>query len=185
MPRQSETTFDADHLEWAIENRTHIQQTLLALYTYLRDFEPHPDKMRRERCIDDLIAAAFSLWRAAFLDDKERMGASVHAAQMAFLETVLSTNAVTFGDDRRNSAWSVTFYLENAKARLRSAQRYAQEVLCTPKNEKDLIHAGALLAGTGYTPPGIQYEWRSVHASLRILFRALHPTMNLPIRKPK
>jgi len=161
---------DLNHLNWAVEQRAEIQRTLLALYGYVRYNEPRqiPTTLLTDHC----IAAAFSLWRAVFLADKVRTVFSAHEAQTNFLETVVTTNAINFPDDRRNSAWSVSFYLENAKHRLQQGAELAQEHLGFDGLNNVLLLIR--LRGTGevsYT----RYEWECVHLALRTVFNIIAP----------
>jgi hypothetical protein len=117
----NKSQLDVEHLEWAIDQRAKIQHTLLALYVYVRDTEPEESWVYTEAIVNSLIAASFSLWRAVFLAEQTRTDASVRQAQRDFLATVISTNAVTFSDDRRNSAWSLGFYMDTASQRVWSA----------------------------------------------------------------
>ncbi len=131
--------------------------------------------------LDHLIAASFSLWRAVFLAENVREPNSVRVAQKLFLATVISTNAIGFGDDKRSSAWSVGFYLENAKHRLTAAH------LIISHHRKDLQVQDILpllrLSGT-YAVELTRYEWESIHAALRTLLKALDPACKLPIEPP-
>jgi hypothetical protein len=60
-----------EHLEWAIQSRARNQQTCLRL---LRSFERHEKRWQTKKyapIAQDLLAVAFSLWRAAFLADRK------------------------------------------------------------------------------------------------------------------
>ncbi len=180
------------HLKWAIEQRAEIQFTLLALYDYMRS-QPEgcfPDWFQ-ELFQDHLIAAGFSLWRAVFLGDKPRDLKPVLDAQKAFLAKVLSTNAITFADDQKNSPWAVTFYLENARLRLLEARGLALELrrtvdsMALPTPSLDLVDYGLverLVLYRGRRVLDLQYQWELAHSALRRLFRVLEPTTTLPVK---
>src|SRR5262245_16163107 len=107
---------DPEHLAWAINERAEVQRTLLGLYEFVSNRSPDsipvvPD----QHILNHLIGAAFSLWRAVFLADTFRDHVSVHRDQRAFLDKVISDNAITFADDKNNRHWTVDYYLENAK----------------------------------------------------------------------
>jgi hypothetical protein len=51
-------------LEWAIEKRAKIQETILALYRYARSQPPQGPGFPASYLLDHLSAASFSLWRA-------------------------------------------------------------------------------------------------------------------------
>src|SRR6185295_14137336 len=98
---------------------------------------------------------------------------------------VIATNAITFSDDQANSPWSVTFYLENAKLRLRKANTFAWEHLKNPRNTDNLIKVSGYTSVRGHNVVSLQFEWEAAHSALRILFKSLNPTLALPIRHPK
>lgn len=123
-----------EHYRWVIDRRSKVQMMLLRLYKLVRTPAPAEDQAYRDRLIDDFIAAAFSLWRAIFLVDQARDAKSVQQAHERFLRTVISTNTVTFSDDRNTSSWSATYYLENASHRCDAAME--QIVKHNPESEK-------------------------------------------------
>jgi hypothetical protein len=180
---------DVVHLKWAIDQRAKIQHTLLALYEYVRQSDRDQIDCAAERLLDPLIAAAFSLWRAVFLAENVREANSIHEAQDNFLATVLATNAINFPDDRRNSAWTVSYYLENAKHRIMTAHKFAET--CSNEeslkvNEEALKNVYHLVRHKGVN--GVQFtrwEWEGIHAALRILFKVLNPASQLPIEIPE
>jgi hypothetical protein len=160
---------DLDHLKWAIERRADIQRTLHSLYGYVRT--NRPQQLFTTILLDHCIAAAFSLWRAVFLADKVRTISSTHEAQERFLETVVTTNAINFPDDRRNSAWTVSFYLENAKHRLSQGATIASRHL----DLQDYHGVIGLLRQSGTDVPMTRYEWECAHLALRSLFNVIAP----------
>jgi hypothetical protein len=176
-------------LEWAIEQRSKIQQTILALYKYAKSQPLEGPGFPASYLLDHLSAASFALWRAAFLTDGSRDPFSVHEEQTNFLATVLNTNAINFSDDRKYQAWAVSFYLENAKNRLAYAVTIADEYM------NGNVHATVMpmlrLRGTSNEEKGkgdralTRYEWECAHRALRILLKILDPTCNLAIENPK
>ena len=82
---------DAEHLRWAIDQRAKIQHTLLTIYEYVRDLAPDDAWSDKEEAIDDLIAVAFSLWRAVFLTERPRTDNSRRKCQRQFLATHIAT----------------------------------------------------------------------------------------------
>jgi hypothetical protein len=162
---------DLDHLKWAIEQRAEIQRTLLALYGYARHNDPR--HFPSVALFDNCIAAAFSLWRAAFLADKPRGTLRIHAAQVQFLEKVIATNAITFSDDVAASPWSVNFYLQNAHHRLTRAVKIATEYF----DFKDEWTITAFLEVVGEEHASFtRYQWECQHVALRRLFNLIAPT---------
>src|ERR1700690_2914443 len=92
-------SLDVEHLEWAIEQRGKIQLTILALYKFARGQPAEGPDFPKTYLLDHLSAAAFSLWRAAFLADGSRDPFSIHEGQTNFLATIINTNAINFSDD--------------------------------------------------------------------------------------
>jgi hypothetical protein len=164
---------DIDHLEWLAERRSDIQRTLLALNgVVIKSNWGNPF------LIDHLIAAAFSLWRAVFLAEADRDWHSVFTSQKEFLANVVSGKIITCGDDKANRAWTVGYYLQNAKLRLGAAY----ELSLAHKGEHSPIVEW--LKRKGHDIELTRYEWESAHAILRILFNALNTDSILEIRKP-
>lgn len=168
---------DVEHLGWAIDQRAKIQHTLLALYEYVRDAAPDDAWNEKEEAIDDLIAAAFSLWRAVFLTEQLRTDQSRREAQRQFLATVVSTNAITFGDDRRNSPWSLGFYLTNAQQRLSHAAVMVNHIQ-PGVGQRAINH---IVLNKGHTAQLIRDDWEGLHAALRTCFNVLRPDKPLPV----
>lgn len=172
---------DIVHLAWAIDQRAKIQHTLLALYEYVRSNEPDQREWVKPSLLDHLIAAAFSLWRAVFLAEDTRTLVSIRKAQEEFLASVISTNAIGFGDDKRNSAWTVSYYLENAKHRLMAAHHIAEHYM----KDKSLDTVLSLVRLKGTDDVRLtRYEWESIHMAVRIMLKLLCPDLKLPIEAP-
>jgi hypothetical protein len=172
---------DLGHLTWALDQRVEIQRTLLELYRYVRENAPSDSDWVKPKILDHLIAAGFSLWRAVFLSESDRDFVSIHKSQEKFLEQVLTNNAITFSDDKNNRAWTVSYYLENAKHRLAAAQVLAEHYMKDKLRESIL----RLLRLTGTNDVALtRYELECVHAALRLLLLILHPQSNLPPVQP-
>jgi hypothetical protein len=76
-----------------------------------------------------LVGAAFSLWRAVFLAEKEgSLGASlVHSIK--FLEKIVRTNAIAFPQEMEANEWTFNYYLNNCHYRLRDLQCDRKELM--------------------------------------------------------
>jgi hypothetical protein len=74
---------DTEHLKWAIEQRGKIQYTLLALYERVKTLQVAPADFKTDEMVENLIAAAFCLWRAVFLADRPRSAASIRVASVS------------------------------------------------------------------------------------------------------
>lgn len=177
---------DIKHLAWAIDQRAQIQRTLLAFYGMIRERPQNQyPSWWEEHLNDHFLAAGFCLWRAVFLADKPRDLESVVAAQERFLTQVLSTNAITFPDDRTNSAWTVTFYLENAKLRIGAAQQFMHDQLT--KEQRSAMKLEMVIRYVrlkGREPVDMRYEWQAAHTALRLLLNGPFTGLELPIEHP-
>jgi hypothetical protein len=171
---------DITHLGWSIDQRANIQHTLLALYAYVRRSRAREGWVE-PMLLDHCIAAAFSLWRAVFLAEIVRDYDNIEKAQEDFLASVISTNAITFGDDRRNSAWTVSFYLENAKHRLLHALHIIKHHVAGPNVEE--LERLLMLRGTNDVSH-TRYEWEAIHCALRKVIKVIDPTSELAITAP-
>jgi len=105
---------------WLVEARNAVQSLMLGLYeTFSATLELADKDAMRERHLQ--LGAAFSLWRAVFLirpDDAGRKLEEIDSDARSFLERVIDTNMITFGDDLRWGVWSGGYYLNNARDRI-------------------------------------------------------------------
>lgn len=101
-------------LEWLVTARNKCQALLFLLF---ERWDTLPS-FRRQAA----LAAAFSLWRAVFLLVREQVQdqsiETVDAAAKSFLEKVIRTNMIGFGDDLKTRRWSSVYYVENAISRI-------------------------------------------------------------------
>lgn len=180
---------DLGHLAWALEQRMLIQRTLLELYEFVRSNTSESMHLGpngqydfvKPMLLDHLIAAGFSLWRAVFLSESDRDFISIYESQEKFLESVLTNNAINFADDRNNRAWTVSYYLENAKHRLAAAQNLAEIYLNNRQRDRVL----SLLRLKGENDVRMtRYEWECVHCAMRVVLKNLHPGSKLPDLQP-
>jgi hypothetical protein len=118
-----------DHLEWAIDSRTRNQLSNLRL---LKLLEGHAGEWRTKRnaaVAQDLIAVAFSLWRAAFLADKTGKRSEVLSHGKVFLETVVRDNAIGFPQDKKSQEWTFNFYTRNARYALEHLYKLRPDIV--------------------------------------------------------
>jgi hypothetical protein len=101
---------------WLIERRWRIQSLCLELQEYLAE-NPIPVKADWP-FFSPLLAAAFSLWRAAFLADPGRKWQDIYEHAQTFLKFLIEDNAINYPQDRSTRAYSAGYYLNNAKFRL-------------------------------------------------------------------
>jgi hypothetical protein len=103
-------------------------------------------------------------------------------SQKKFLESVLTDNMIGYTQDKNNRAWTVSYYLENAKHRMDAAMNLAEEY----RNDKsrDKVLPLLRLVGTGDVAHS-RYEWECAHAAMRVILKILHPKSTLPALEPK
>jgi hypothetical protein len=183
---QNDSEEEIKHLRWAISERANVQTTLLALYQMLRQRPANQFPSWWEETLNDhFLGAGFALWRAVFLADSPRDLVSSVAAQERFLKQLLSTNAITFGDDRKNSAWTVTFYLEDAKLRIGAAYQFLLHHLSEEQQTTmGLPEVVRYLRLRGRQPVDMRWEWQAAHTALRILLNSPYTDLKLRIEKP-
>jgi hypothetical protein len=151
------------------------------LYEYVRH-KPVTSRYANvnEYLLDHLIGAAFSLWRAVFLAETFRTDESIHESQEAFLAKVISDNSISFGDDKINRAWTVGYYLDDAKLRIERASAFADHHLKSDSRRHVVQHLR--LRGTMGVPL-TEWEWESAHFALRYMLSVLDPKTKVkPIR---
>jgi hypothetical protein len=166
-PMPENDAVNTEHLKWLVERRADVQHTLLALYEHVSRCSDQDD------LIDDLIASAFSLWRAVFLAEIDRDWNSVNKGQRDFLAKVIADNAISYADDKSTRAWSVAYYLDNAKFRLDGPSQ-------------DLFGESPRLAfvHTAHGAASVtRNEWDCVHDYLRVLINKICQT-SLELREP-
>lgn len=112
---------DIKRLFLVVRDRSRIQDIALELLALLKGRGDQSGV--REAGSDPyalLVGVTFSLWRAIFLADIEipnRDDVLVRAE--SFLEKVIRDNAIGYVDDWNNRQWSFTYYLNNARYRLK------------------------------------------------------------------
>lgn len=117
-----------EHLEWAINSRAKNQRSCLRLYKL---FEAHEDFWKTKdasKAAQDLVAVAFSLWRAAFLAEKTGKRSEVFAHGRDFLRRIIEDNAIGYGQDKASLEWTFNYYTKNARSSLTLLSGYWEEV---------------------------------------------------------
>src|SRR3954465_12455575 len=79
-----------EHLEWLVESRAANQRAALRLFNVIEKNSKRGKKKEFLRKVQLLVAACFSLWRAAFLADKTGNRHAVLADARAFLGKMLT-----------------------------------------------------------------------------------------------
>lgn len=109
----------ADHMRWQVEKRSQNQACCVRLFELLNK---HSRKCSGDvKCFlaaQDLIGAAFSLWRAVFLGNKGGDVEIVFSHAMKFFEGVILDNSISYVQDKNNNEWTFNYYASNARFRL-------------------------------------------------------------------
>jgi hypothetical protein len=125
----AEATTKLQHLKWAIDSRARNQKCCFRL---LGLFETYSDKWQARRYsqeAQDLLAVAFSLWRAAFLADKTGKRSEVFADAREFLEKIIEDNAISYPQDRKSKEWTFNYYTRNARYALQHLHGLRSEIV--------------------------------------------------------
>jgi hypothetical protein len=111
------------HLRWLVDSRTSSQNSALKLFMLLSD---HADELKSAgnyAKAQHLASACFSLWRAAFLADRQTKKAETLADAVAFLGKMLIDNAINYPQDRSTRNWTFNFYMSTATSMLLQLSR--------------------------------------------------------------
>jgi hypothetical protein len=112
------------HLEWAIRSRYSNQQCSLKLLALFEDHETIWKTQKLARAAQDLIAVAFSLWRAAFLADKSGSREAVFAHGKEFLARLIEDNSISYPQDKTAREWTFNYYTRNARSSLQILNQF-------------------------------------------------------------
>jgi hypothetical protein len=142
-------------MEWMVAARNEIQSLMFRLRNRWDEMGSEHTTTRRAA-----LGVAFSLWRAAFLlvekeqtqspEDTERLDPIARQ----FLERVIRTNAIGFGDDLQFRRWTGVYYVENAVRRIEATGYHLQVYGWSPSaNVRDTWNEAfywlnAIVAGT-------------------------------------
>ncbi len=172
-----------EHLEWLVKHRSMIQQTLFNMYKFMRE---HPSKLSdatKTQAFALLAGAAFSLWRAVFLTETSRDWSIVEGNLISFLDSVVSDNAITYQDDKRNRAWSVGYYIDDAKLRIEKVITLVR----VPKTRTSHVFHWHKEQGripfnsVGTSRSDLREEWEWTHAAIDALLHFIDPEFRLPV----
>jgi hypothetical protein len=117
-----------EHLEWAIQARAKNQRSCFRLLTLFENHAAFWKAKKASRAAQDLVAVAFSLWRAAFLAEKTGSRAEVFAHGRDFLIRVIEDNAISYVQDKNSREWTFNYYTKNARSSLTLMSNYWSEV---------------------------------------------------------
>src|SRR4051794_35067504 len=127
------------HLEWLIKSRAQNQGTSLKLLELFRkyDRECDPDRLGYDGAIvaQILTSITFSLWRAAFLADRNPNSGPKHAID--FLEKLVVDNAINYTQDRSARDWTWAYYISNAMYHIRQLEEVWPNLVLDDPYTKD------------------------------------------------
>jgi len=123
-----------DNLQWAVQSRARNQQSCLRLLTLFETHEKQWTSKYDAPIAQDLIAVAFSLWRAAFLADKTGKRTEVFKDGKNFLETIIRDNAIGYLQDKKCQEWTFNFYTRNARHTLEHLFKLRPDLVQEYKN---------------------------------------------------
>lgn len=102
------------HLEWAIAARAKNQICCLRLLRLLDDNSAFWKTKKASRAAQELVAIAFSLWRAAFLAEKTGSREQVVKDARDFLAGLIEDNAISYPQDKKAREWTFNYYTRHA-----------------------------------------------------------------------
>ena len=118
-----------EHMRWQVAWRSKNQECCLQLFDVLK---AHPKSWKKNNYFfasQSLIGAAFSLWRAVFLSEKDSKRAIVFDHSMNFLESVILDNAISYPLDKKNNEFTFNYYVNNARYRILDIARTFPELV--------------------------------------------------------
>ena len=117
----------------------HQMQTLLVILDVEENVRTIAGQSTEGKVVGLLIGIGFSLWRAVFLAHAERDPLAVLEHGRDVLRLVVEDNAIGYPADKTHRAWTVGFYLNNARyriealsAKLKNDPEFADFVQQTP-----------------------------------------------------
>jgi len=164
-----------ERMAYTLRFRYDIQSVLFELYKFIRDKSPNLEETPHQQAFELIVGAAFSLWRAIFLIEADRSWPSMSSRLEGFLHKVVTDNAITFQDDKANSAWTVGYYLGSANMRLEKAH---EKLLLSKQLGEEARNAGLTLTETwNLSDEHTLMEWRMIFESMCTLFKLLNPDL--------
>jgi hypothetical protein len=156
-----------EHLEWLIPARGKNNATALKLLSLFKrePIKKIPNSVRARQ----LVAIAFSLWRAAFLADRKGKIKGLPERKLAdaeqFLRKILVDNQIGFAQDRQWREWSFQYYLDDAYSRLANLE-----------DDWDGLDLGSLHPTKGQRTP--RYSWDLLHDAFAKAVARLEDDLN-------
>jgi hypothetical protein len=117
-----------DHLKWSIESRGKNQASALRLLGLFQKYETTWKSKKYSRAAQDLIAVSFSLWRAAFLAEKNGKRSIVFEHGRDFLARVIEDNAISYPSDKGSLEWTFNYYTRHARSSLQQLAQFWKDI---------------------------------------------------------
>lgn len=112
---KKEENLTPDYLQWLVTSRTANQTSALELFKLFNEHPEIPKTIDCSKTAQNLVAACFSLWRAAFLADRTATRHAVFDDAKSFLARLLTDNAIAYPQDRNSREWTFNYYMNNAR----------------------------------------------------------------------
>jgi hypothetical protein len=161
-------------LRWLVERRSQIQNLLLSLLEFAdtrqealtKEQAPGADAAQQD-LFALYVGAAFSLWRAVFLNNKERKRSEIQEDAKGLLVYLVKDNTVGFTQDKSTKMWMGGYYLNNAWFRLDEA------LLILHLTDDPAFAEFTSLRKAGREETPFQELWVIVYNTLNHLFQML------------
>ena len=103
---------------WLISSRHKASELLYGLHQISEQLSGEISK-DHQALFENLVGAAFSLWRAAFLaHEREELWPKSLVAATELLKELLSHNRIGYEQEKNQFAWFCRFYLKSAELRI-------------------------------------------------------------------
>ena len=153
---------------------------MFALYKFMCEGPAILEEKQSQQAFDPIVGAAFSLWRAVFLTQKDRDWSSVSLSLEKFLYKVITDNSISYQDDKTNSAWTAGYYLDNADLRL---YRAWEKLLKSPTLSEKALKAPMTFSETWEASLAMTaLQWETTYKTTCVLFSLLNPDISVPER---
>lgn len=161
-------------LKWLIDSRASNQLASLRLFEI---FETHADILHKPEYAKkshNLVAACFSLWRAAFLADKTGVRKDAFKDARDFLLKVLVDNAISYSSDKSSREWTFNYYTNAARDCLLNLVDYRDKI--NPVLSQWPVRKGRKMATS-------QATWERFQAGLEVAIDCLEAELKSKSKK--
>ena len=150
---------------WIAKSRAKAQRALLELYGLLDKQRPTIEADAEQRGLFGLLlGVAFSLWRAALLEDATRKWPLILDDGKVLLEKLIGDNAIAYSQERDTNEWMGGYYLNSARYRL---MRVREKLKLPRGRRKELRALLEDLSRSGWTERKTPRDaWDAMHLAL-------------------